>query len=120
MVDLSFSFTPPLKNRMATSNNDFRIRRASASVLVAKAEPFSCEVLGTLLQREGFDVVGRASQLDDLIQQIHNKKPRCVIADTYIIGAHTDKMVKELMGVSKPPNLSCTLVRTTPSTSAKL
>ena len=88
---------------MAITNNDFRIRRADASVLVAKAEPFSCEVLGTLLQREGFDVVGRASQLDDLIQQIRNKKPRCVIADAHIIGAHTDEMMKELAEIAKPP-----------------
>lgn len=88
---------------MTTLNNDFRIRRAGASVLVAKAEPFSCEVLGTLLQREGFDVVGRSSRLDDLIQQIRNKKPRCVIADAHIIGAHTDDMVRELTEVSKPP-----------------
>ncbi len=50
-------------------NNEMRIRKLDSSVLVAKEEPFSCEVLSKLLEREGFDVVGRANELDDLYSE---------------------------------------------------
>jgi len=54
-------------------NPEMRLRKMDSSVLIAKEEPFSCEVLSKLLESEGFDVVGRANELDELIQKIHTK-----------------------------------------------
>ncbi|WP_428655555.1 LuxR C-terminal-related transcriptional regulator [Runella sp.] len=86
-------------------NNEMRMRKVDSSVLVAKEEPFSCEVLSKLLEREGFDVVGRANELDDLIQKIHTKKPKCVIVEANLIGKETNHLLKELSESSSPPKL---------------
>ncbi|WP_037325820.1 response regulator transcription factor [Runella zeae] len=86
-------------------NNEMRIRKLDSSVLVAKEEPFSCEVLSKLLEREGFDVVGRANELDDLIQKIHTKKPKCVIVEANLIGKETNHLLKELASTTNPPKL---------------
>ena len=86
-------------------HNEMRIRKLDSSVLVAKEEPFSCEVLSKLLEREGFDVVGRANELDDLIQKIHTKKPKCVIVEANLIGKETNHLLKELSEASSRPKL---------------
>jgi two-component system response regulator NreC len=86
-------------------NNDMRIRKLDSSVLVGKEEPFSCEVLSKLLEREGFDVVGRASELDDLIQKIHTKKPKCVIVEANMIGKETNHLLKQLSETSNRPKM---------------
>lgn len=67
-------------------NSKWALKQTDATVLVAKSEPFTCEVLGSLLKTEGFDVVGRASKLDDLISKIQTKKPACVITEVGVIG----------------------------------
>jgi DNA-binding NarL/FixJ family response regulator len=79
------------------------LKKTDATVLVAKSEPFTCEVLGSLLKTEGFDVVGRASKLDDLISKIQTKKPACVITEVGLIGDATKLMdaLKEMKKVPK-------------------
>jgi len=86
-------------------NTEMRIRKIDSSVLVAKEEPFSCEVLSKLLESEGFDVVGRANELDDLIQKIHTKKPKCVIVEANLIGKETSHLLKQIAEASSRPKM---------------
>ncbi len=76
---------------MKENDNKFELRKIDTKVLVAKAESFTCEVLGSLLKREGFDVVGRAMQLDDVIQKIRVKKPSFVITDAAVVNQDTTR-----------------------------
>ncbi|TDB64042.1 response regulator transcription factor [Arundinibacter roseus] len=80
------------------------LRKTDATVLVAKSEPFTCEVLGSLLKSEGFDVVGRASQLDDLISKIQTKKPACVITEVGLIG-DASRLISALGELKKVPKV---------------
>ncbi len=80
------------------------LRKTDATVLVAKSEPFTCEVLGSLLKSEGFDVVGRASQLDDLISKIQTKKPACVITEVGLIG-DASQLMSALGELKKVPKV---------------
>ncbi len=77
------------------ASNNFSIKRIDTSILVAKAEPFSCEVLETLLEREGFNVLGHATELNELIMKIKTKKPKCVIVETDILGAKIEHLIAE-------------------------
>jgi DNA-binding NarL/FixJ family response regulator len=77
-------------------NRNFSIRRLDTSVLVAKSEPFSCEVLSTLLAREGFDVVGRTTEMNDFFQKVRVKKPNCIITEAAFVNNKTDEFFKEL------------------------
>jgi len=70
---------------MMEKETKFELRKIDTKVLVAKAESFTSEVLGSLLKREGFDVVGRAMELDDVIQKIRVKKPSFVITDAAVV-----------------------------------
>ncbi len=80
------------------------LKKTDGTVLVAKSEPFTCEVLGSLLKTEGFDVVGRASKLDDLISKIQTKKPSCVITEVGLIGDAT-KLMSALSELKKVPKV---------------
>ncbi|GHB55662.1 response regulator transcription factor [Persicitalea jodogahamensis] len=80
------------------------LKKTDATVLVAKSEPFTCEVLGSLLKTEGFDVVGRASKLDDLISKIQTKKPACVITEVGLIG-DAAKLMSALSELKKVPKV---------------
>lgn len=80
------------------------LKKMDATVLVAKSEPFTCEVLGSLLKTEGFDVVGRASKLDDLISKIQTKKPACVITEVGLIGDAT-RLMSALSELKKVPKV---------------
>lgn len=80
------------------------LKKTDGTVLVAKSEPFTCEVLGSLLKTEGFDVVGRASKLDDLISKIQTKKPACVITEVGVIGDAT-KLMSALGEMKKVPRV---------------
>lgn len=63
---------------------NYQMHKVDSSVLVAQSEPFFCETLSALLEREGYNVVGRASTLDEMTRQIRNKKPECIILETEI------------------------------------
>lgn len=80
------------------------LKKTDDTVLVAKSEPFTCEVLGSLLKSEGFDVVGRASRLDDLISKIQTKKPSCVITEVGLIG-DASKLLDALGELKKVPKV---------------
>lgn len=56
------------------------------SVLVAQSEPLACEVLTSLLRTQGFDMVGRAGQLDKLIAQMQARQPECIVTESTLIG----------------------------------
>ncbi|GAB2779665.1 hypothetical protein GCM10027275_24010 [Rhabdobacter roseus] len=87
------------------STDAWSLRKLDTTVLVAKAEPFTCEVLGSLLKREGFDVVGRASKLDELISKIQTKKPECVITEVGLIGKEAKQLVDSLNEMKKRPKV---------------
>lgn len=82
-----------------------QIRKIDAKVLIAKAEPFSCEVLSKLLENEGFDVVGRASELDDFVFKIKVKKPKCVIVEAAILLEALARMEKPTTDESQGPKI---------------
>lgn len=85
-------------------NSNWALKKTDATVLVAKSEPFTCEVLGSLLKTEGFDVVGRASKLDDLISKIQTKKPSCVITEVGLIG-DASRLMDALGQMKKVPKV---------------
>lgn len=62
------------------------LKKAGVSVLVAKSEPLTCEVLTSLLRTEGFDVVARAGRLDELIAQMQAHEPACIVTESTLIG----------------------------------
>jgi len=43
--------------------------------------------------------------LDELIQKIHTKKPKCVIVEANLIGKETNHLLKQLAEASNPPKM---------------
>jgi DNA-binding NarL/FixJ family response regulator len=78
-------------------------KKISTSVLIAKTELFSCEVLGNLLEREGFNVLGRATDLNELIEKIRTKKPKCVIVENSLLGDKTRELIAEVENDKNKP-----------------
>lgn len=83
------------------TNNDeitskFAIRRRDFSILVAQSELFNCEVLSQLLKEQGYNVVGRAVELEDTLQQIRVKRPKCVILESEISGQQSFDIVQQM------------------------
>ncbi|GAB3749556.1 response regulator transcription factor [Spirosoma pomorum] len=87
---------------MNQSNNgheaakNFALRRRDFSILVAQSELFTCEVLSQLLKEQGYNVVGRAVEMEDTLQQIRVKRPQCVIIEPEISGRKTFEVVQDL------------------------
>lgn len=87
---------------MNQSNNDeeltkkFAIRRRDFSILVAQSELFNCEVLSQLLKEQGYNVVGRAVEMEDTLQQIRIKRPKCVILEAEISGQRSFDIVQQM------------------------
>ncbi|GAB3564146.1 response regulator transcription factor [Spirosoma luteolum] len=78
------------------SAKNFAIRRRDFSILVAQSEVFNCEVLSQLLKEQGYNVVGRAVEMEDTLQQIRVKRPQCVILESEISGRRSFDIVEEL------------------------
>lgn len=78
------------------ATKQFSLRRKDFSILVAQSELFTCEVLSQLLKEQGYNVVGRAVELDDTIQQIRVKRPQCVILESEISGQRSFGIVREM------------------------
>lgn len=74
----------------------FALRRRDFSILVAQSEVFNCEVLSQLLKEKGYNVVGRAVELDDTLQQIRVKRPSCVILESEMSGRRGFDAVQEM------------------------
>ncbi|UFH56228.1 LuxR C-terminal-related transcriptional regulator [Spirosoma sp. KNUC1025] len=74
----------------------FALRRRDFSILVAQSEPFNCEVLSQLLKEKGYNVVGRAVEMEDTLQQIRVKRPQCVILESEISGKQTFDIVQQM------------------------
>ena len=74
----------------------FAIRRRDFSILVAQSEIFNCEVLSQLLKEQGYNVVGRAVELEDTLQQIRVKRPNCVILESDISDEHSFDIVEQM------------------------
>lgn len=73
----------------------FTLRRRDFSIFVAQAEVFTGEVLSQLLKEQGYNVVGRAANLADTVQQIRTKQPKCVIMDAELSGQQTFEVVQQ-------------------------
>ena len=84
----------PTKDQEAARS--FAIRRRDFSILVAQSEVFNCEVLSQLLKEQGYNVVGRAVELDDTVQQIQVKRPECVILESEISGRQSFDIVQQV------------------------
>ncbi|WP_266363408.1 LuxR C-terminal-related transcriptional regulator [Tellurirhabdus rosea] len=79
---------------------------------MAQSELFTCEVLCQLLKQQGYNVVGKAVELEDTVQQIRTKKPECVILESEISGQqsldvvrqtdNSEKRTKYILYTSKP------------------
>ncbi|GAB4028386.1 response regulator transcription factor [Spirosoma koreense] len=74
----------------------FALRRRDFSILVAQSELFNCEVLSQLLKEQGYNVVGRAVELEDTLQQIRVKRPKCVILESEISGQRSFDIVQQM------------------------
>lgn len=74
----------------------FAIRRRDFSILVAQSELFNCEVLSQLLKEQGYNVVGRAVEMEDTLQQIRVKRPKCVILESEISGQRSFEIVQQM------------------------
>lgn len=74
----------------------FALRRRDFSILVAQSELFNCEVLSQLLKEQGYNVVGRAVELEDTLQQIRVKRPKCVILESEISGQQSFDIVEQM------------------------
>ncbi len=74
----------------------FAIRRRDFSILVAQSEIFNCEVLSQLLKEQGYNVIGRAVELEDTLQQIRVKRPNCVILESDISDEHGFDIVEQM------------------------
>ena len=74
----------------------FAIRRRDFSILVAQSELFNCEVLSQLLKEQGYNVVGRAVEMEDTLQQIRVKRPQCVILESEISGQRSFDIVEQM------------------------
>lgn len=84
----------PTDSQEVTKN--FALRRRDFSILVAQSEVFNCEVLSQLLKERGYNVVGRAVEMDDTIQQIRVKRPNCVILESEMSGRRGFDLVQEV------------------------
>ncbi|GAB3264786.1 response regulator transcription factor [Larkinella harenae] len=78
-----------------SSASSFSLRRKDFSILVAQAELFTCEVLCQLLKQQGYNVVGKAVEMEDTIQQIRIKQPQCVILESEISGRRSVDIVQQ-------------------------
>ncbi len=78
------------------ASKNFALRRRDFSILVAQSEVFNCEVLSQLLKEQGYNVVGRASEMEDTLQQIRVKRPQCVILESEISGRRSLDIVQEM------------------------
>ncbi len=85
-----------LSTKDQESAKSFAIRRRDFSILVAQSELFNCEVLSQLLKEQGYNVVGRAVEMEDTLQQIRVKRPHCVILESEISGRQSFDIVEEL------------------------
>lgn len=74
----------------------FALRRRDFSILVAQAELFNCEVLSQLLKEQGYNVVGRAVEMEDTLQQIRVKRPKCVILESEISGQQGFEVLQQM------------------------
>lgn len=74
----------------------FAIRRRDFSILVAQSELFNCEVLSQLLKEQGYNVVGRAVEMEDTLQQIRVKRPQCVILESEMSGQRSFDIVEQM------------------------
>lgn len=86
-------------NQPATTQEtakNFALRRRDFSILVAQSEVFNCEVLSQLLKEQGYNVVGRAVEMEDTLQQIRVKRPKCVILESEISGQRSFDIVQEM------------------------
>lgn len=75
---------------------NFALRRRDFSILVAQSEVFNCEVLSQLLKEQGYNVVGRAVEMEDTLQQIRVKRPQCVILESEISGRQSFEIVERM------------------------
>ncbi len=73
----------------------FTLRRREFSILVAQSAVFTGEVLCQLLKEQGYNVVGRATELDDALHQIQVKQPQCVILDADLSGRNSFDLVQQ-------------------------
>jgi DNA-binding NarL/FixJ family response regulator len=78
------------------ASKNFAIHRRDFSILVAQSEIFNCEVLSQLLKEQGYNVVGRAVEMEDTLQQIRVKRPKCVILESEISGRRSFEIVQEM------------------------
>ena len=81
-------------NQEATQK--YALRRRDFSILVAQSELFNCEVLSQLLKEQGYNVVGRAIEVEDTLQQIRVKRPMCVILESEISGKRSFDIVEQM------------------------
>ena len=84
----------PANGQEVTKN--FALRRRDFSILVAQSEVFNCEVLSQLLKEKGYNVVGRAVEMDDTLQQIRVKRPNCVILESEMSGRRGFDVVQQM------------------------
>ncbi len=80
-------------------------KKICTSVLIAKTELFSCEVLGNLLEREGFNVLGKATEMNDLFEKMRTKKPRCIIVENSFLGDKIRDLVSEVENDKNKPKM---------------
>lgn len=80
---------------------NFAIRRRDFSILVAQSELFTCEVLSQLLKEQGYNVVGRAVEMEDTLQQIMVKRPKCVILESEISGERSFEIVDQMQSANQ-------------------
>ena len=83
------------------TTKNFSIRRRDFSILVAQEEVFNCEVLSQLLKEQGYNVVGRAVELEDTLQQIRVKRPKCVILESEISGHRSFEVVDQMQNANQ-------------------
>jgi two-component system, NarL family, invasion response regulator UvrY len=78
------------------------LQRRDFSVLVAQSEQFTCEMLSQLLKDQGYNVVGRAIELEDTLQQIRVKRPQCVILESEMSGRRSFDVVQQTQHSNQP------------------
>ncbi len=74
----------------------FSLHRRDFSILVAQSDLFNCEILSQLLKEQGYNVVGRAVELEDTLRQIKMKRPKCVILESEIEGQQSFNIVQHM------------------------
>ena len=74
----------------------FALHRRDFSILIAQSDLFNCEVLSQLLKEQGYNVVGRAIEIEDTLQQIRMKRPKCVILESEIAGQQSFNIVQQM------------------------